>query len=49
MFRWCINKYFDKNPDGLLSCNELKGIIQDVWDNMVKDGEIVIIDDERPA
>ena len=41
MFRWVINKYFEKNPDGVISCGELKWILQDV-----KDGEIHIIDND---
>lgn len=44
MFRWVIRKFFEKNPEGKISCGELKSIIQEVWDNMVKDGEIEIID-----
>ena len=46
MFRWVIRKYFEECPDGVISCGELKCIIQDVWDNMVKDGEIQIIDND---
>lgn len=47
MFRWVINKYFEKNPDGVISCGELKWILQDVWNNMVKDGEIHLIDEDN--
>ena len=47
MFRWVINKYFEKNPDGVISCGELKWILQDVWNNMVKDGEIHLIDEDE--
>lgn len=45
MFRWAVRKAFDKHPDSTISPKELKGIIEDVWDDMVEDGEIYLTKD----
>lgn len=45
MFRWAINKAFDGHPNVVTSMGELKFIIEDVWNDMVKDGEIHLRDD----
>lgn len=42
MFRWAILKAFEKYNDVTTSRNELARLVQDVWDELVDDGEIIL-------
>ena len=45
MFRWAILKAFEHNNEAVSSPTSLKEIIDEVWKEMVEDGEITIFDD----
>lgn len=47
LFRWAIMKLFDSNPGLTVNCNELKHEVEEAWNDLVADGEVILREEEN--
>lgn len=47
MFRWSLRRAFSEHPEETISLNTVKFLVEDVWKDMVKYGEIGEMDENN--
>lgn len=48
MMAWAIRKIMEKYPEEIFSLGELRKLLDEVWDDLVEAGEIVLQNEDEP-